>query len=189
MPFQYIINVLLLFALLVSREATHTRLKLADEPVRCLLSRVRSARWRSLCVPFHQLKLYDKHLHRTSLPPLLSWFPLCQLYPSRLRLLSFRLSVINWWHVFLTYVPYALTIAVVVLAIQLKPLLIGVDLQSIKELALSTLTQLSTTWPLVLTIVSLMYLLIHFQSRWVPSCVLLLSRGAYLVTLQARLPP
>jgi hypothetical protein len=78
---------------------------------------------------------------------------------------SFRLSVINWWHVFLSYVPMALTAAVVLLAIQLAPLLSSVDVTAVKSQTVSALSHSVSMWPLVGTILMLLYLFIHFRSR------------------------
>ena len=78
---------------------------------------------------------------------------------------SFRLSVINWWHVFLSYVPMALTLAVVVLAIQLAPLMKGLDYAILAAKVSTALSQSLAMWPLVVTIAALMYLFLHFHSR------------------------
>jgi hypothetical protein len=73
--------------------------------------------------------------------------------------------VINWWHVFLSYVPMALTVAVVLLAIQLAPLLSSVDVAAVKTQTVSALSHSVSMWPLVGTILMLFYLFVHFRSR------------------------
>jgi len=78
---------------------------------------------------------------------------------------SFRLSVINWWHVFLSYVPWGLTLAVVVLAVQLAPIVASVDLAGLQDLVWHSVAQFKAMWPLVITIFTLCYLLLHFRSR------------------------
>lgn len=65
----------------------------------------------------------------------------------------------------MSYVPMILTAAVVILAVQLAPHASNLELSHVRESVVDVVGQFRTTWPILVTIAALTYLLLHFRSR------------------------